>query len=920
MQFGLFDANEVQMQKEKDDNKRNDNKKNALHCLDCFVNSCHDETTGATGAAPEEIRQQLPSNAVNFLKATALDPTLPAHMRSKAERLLGEGGCSLLDRTFLSFHAEDKRDADRADFAILREETTSKGSSSPDDEFASTVAASSLTMNTKESTSSSTSEQLTSAAPDYSPAWRDAIFSGAEVDERADAHDPLKMTGALLQMHTRWERARAAAGKKRDFTDIKQQLKGLSEAIVVDARHGHQQLKKKNWDEQLADLRGKTRAILFERGKSVMEGEGGVTVLSEQKLDEYVSLKAQSFGVLHRAYEDSAAKTSGPQAGKLGEGENGEGAVAGEAGPAVGAGEKKKKRSRANKKRKGKTKTAGGKKASSTEDTSKMNEATLQANHDSRADDEDAVLRSIDAKLQQESRIKGYLQDSALFTASFFIMPEDDHSPDRVVDAHQLLLLTGYDMSLCERAWPECIDLDNDPFYTLFVLMYAQPPGPRTDAVWGRYLQEMQDGKQTSQRSYYASGQKDHFLRSTVLDPGTVCSIYAWRNLLTGPHRLAATSAICRDIATCLRLRTSSVFFCEFLALLLAVDEQRNEENPPPLSSRTPSDAADDLRRSLWGRKVMTESDAQTLRALELDSTPARIFVIRAIKSKDILFYVLPEMDSSRASYRTHFITCSLHAMRLIALQLRTFGDPDYGRTPDNEPAPILEGCGGKKALETKEAQALYAEVQRRAQQDSEWYIPEYDLILYSQDSRMVFRVDEGVYATLGPNLKLSAELQEEFSNALKKGLASREKKANGVKFIGGIAELKINGDDRLWTDTRYFECKQTAEKQRKSFAGCGAAASSSASSTGQNKPKILLVFDHDDNHIGVKRVAEQSREMRDVECPPAPKRQMLASINEKRAAMETCFNRVKAYPTFVGEALGLREDQKTFEDACCHQ
>ena len=116
---------------------------------------------------------------------------------------------------------------------------------------------------------------------------------------------------------------------------------------------------------------------------------------------------------------------------------------------------------------------------------------------------------------------------------------------------------------------------------------------------------------------------------------------------------------------------------------------------------------------------------------------------------------------------------------------------------------------------------------------------------LYSSDDANVYKITDDTYAALHPSLNVrTPQRREEFLSALRKGLCAREKKANGVKFLGGIAELKINGDARLWTDRRYLEDGyRVGEKQGENNAA--------------QSGRALLLFDNEGNHSGVKRAAE---------------------------------------------------------------
>lgn len=59
-------------------------------------------------------------------------------------------------------------------------------------------------------------------------------------------------------------------------------------------------------------------------------------------------------------------------------------------------------------------------------------------------------------------------------------------------------------------------------------------------------------------------------------------------------------------------------------------------------------------------------------------------------------------------------------------------------------------------------------------------------------------------FAMIAPGLSLDSTLAEQFNQALQKGPVKRSTTQNGIKFLGGIIELKINQDLRLYTNKIY--------------------------------------------------------------------------------------------------------------------
>ncbi len=59
-------------------------------------------------------------------------------------------------------------------------------------------------------------------------------------------------------------------------------------------------------------------------------------------------------------------------------------------------------------------------------------------------------------------------------------------------------------------------------------------------------------------------------------------------------------------------------------------------------------------------------------------------------------------------------------------------------------------------------------------------------------------------FAMITPDLQLDSAIAEQFNQALQKGLAKKSNAQNGIKFLRGIIELKINHDLRLYTNKIY--------------------------------------------------------------------------------------------------------------------
>ncbi|MFK7973786.1 MAG: hypothetical protein AB8B66_02845 [Rickettsiaceae bacterium] len=95
---------------------------------------------------------------------------------------------------------------------------------------------------------------------------------------------------------------------------------------------------------------------------------------------------------------------------------------------------------------------------------------------------------------------------------------------------------------------------------------------------------------------------------------------------------------------------------------------------------------------------------------------------------------------------------------------------------------------------------------------------------VYSKEETIKINRAEDYYAII--EWSLDNSLLQKFESALSKGLVSKQHHSVGVKHLGSLLELKIKGDMRLWTNNIYVN--KQGEK--------------------------LIVFDHCDNHAGIKR------------------------------------------------------------------
>lgn len=117
---------------------------------------------------------------------------------------------------------------------------------------------------------------------------------------------------------------------------------------------------------------------------------------------------------------------------------------------------------------------------------------------------------------------------------------------------------------------------------------------------------------------------------------------------------------------------------------------------------------------------------------------------------------------------------------------------------------------------------------------------------IYSSKQEDVYHVEgtENFYATINPKLfdNLTPELRCQFTNALSKGLISKEHKSNGIKIIHKrLIELKITGDDRLCTDHIY---QNSQGKYLIDFDHCGGHHDVQKQMTGKSSWKVIECMD----------------------------------------------------------------------------
>jgi len=151
-----------------------------------------------------------------------------------------------------------------------------------------------------------------------------------------------------------------------------------------------------------------------------------------------------------------------------------------------------------------------------------------------------------------------------------------------------------------------------------------------------------------------------------------------------------------------------------------------------------------------------------------------------------------------------------------------------------------------------------------------------------------VFFVKDNLFAALNPNVTCR-ELRTQFEHALRKGQCAKEEKSNGVKFLGGIAELKINSDKRLWADTQHVDAE-----------------------SGQ----ALLLFDHEDNHTGIKRqTAKAAARMKTTAANDNSRRVSGsgagATVNDTVKLLEDMIRETEGAPAVVRDILGLPRNVK---------
>ncbi|MDF3047182.1 MAG: hypothetical protein K0R73_300 [Candidatus Midichloriaceae bacterium] len=99
-------------------------------------------------------------------------------------------------------------------------------------------------------------------------------------------------------------------------------------------------------------------------------------------------------------------------------------------------------------------------------------------------------------------------------------------------------------------------------------------------------------------------------------------------------------------------------------------------------------------------------------------------------------------------------------------------------------------------------------------------------------------------YAMISPDLRMDPNLLNKFEKALEKGLCERSLHQNGIKFLSNcIVELKIKGENRLYTDTEYKN----------------------------EKGKFLIIFEQIGTHEKIKNLLQIGSLLKTLEVPSQP-------------------------------------------------
>lgn len=156
-------------------------------------------------------------------------------------------------------------------------------------------------------------------------------------------------------------------------------------------------------------------------------------------------------------------------------------------------------------------------------------------------------------------------------------------------------------------------------------------------------------------------------------------------------------------------------------------------------------------------------------------------------------------------------LQCKISSSTTVAIE-RTTLTLDLDLTKDlGELEKLIEGLNHEiihEYFQHKKMELLQRSIEPTFKKPSYvWNTPTGEV--YSSNDKDVYPVKgtENCYVTINPKLfaKLTPELQDQFSDALLKGLISKDHKSNGLKIIHKrLMELKILGDDRLYTKHIY--------------------------------------------------------------------------------------------------------------------
>ncbi|CAD7947753.1 unnamed protein product [Amoebophrya sp. A120] len=745
----------------------------------------------------------------------------------------------------------------------------------------------------------------------------------------------------------------APAGGDQLAAGMRESLREVSKLAEFASRHGHQAFRTKSLSQQHDELAGRMRAINLFR----FHPGGRVVDLTGEEIDTYHRLKEQRWEVIEKLYAEQlqALRTEEHRGTSVAASQTTSAGAAAlplshsdrePTDPQVEIGLKERGQERASTTCKEtstsptfctRTTCTKGRKAKKKRSSVDETETGRK-----RVDAVMLVADTIKAKQEHRYRIKCMLYDTLHFYKRTFMLPSVETlmvGEGVTSNAADTLDHGKTQISFCLDKWVDFIvDCENDSFFRI-CLLWFWPCSPKTDLAWSRFVEAArhdrskggarrgtttsvdasEDDIRVRPCAFVDSTRNDEALRER-LDSELASCMYAWRNLLAGRFRAAAS--VCRDITKHLRLTCPSVFLCECFALLILRCQVQTEEEFDAISpGRTWSDAAADLRGTKVGKAVIVQQFSETLRTLDRYAAAVCLLLYRSSKRKAILHFVTSGDEMSAGPGR-YLIQQTLFAVWAVAMKEHFWGDADKGMAEAMAPAvesfeEQVEQQGkdeikGTKATAKSKAQRDFEkknalEIATLTRHDGVWNITP-DLVVYSQDPR-VKRISDDTFAAIHPDLELSDELRAEFSAALEKGMCAKQHKANGVKFLSnGVAELKINGDTRLWTSTKYKEHKQESKDVDDPLQEAKVR-------------KTLLLFDHEDNHGGVRRAVElqKSGNMKEVLCdqPQQTDEVRCGDINRKKAEVRSIFNSVMTgRPRFVRDALGIEPDA-TVEEAC---